>query len=128
MTFIKKNNFFIDNRISCLDKKVDKLIELNEKFYEIIIQNNKLFNKYNENQMLFFIKQNNKEIDSIHSSISSISLDLEVKNNELKEPNHEIEETKLTEEDNELLNECYDNIPCNNYKKITGLSNFLNWI
>jgi hypothetical protein len=34
---------------------------------------------------------------------------------------------EITEE-NELLNECYDNIPCNNSKKIIGLNKFLNWI
>jgi hypothetical protein len=38
--------------------------------------------------------------------------------------NETINRKKLIAEnsDDELLNECYDNIPCNNIKKATGLN------
>ena len=33
----------------------------------------------------------------------------------------------IDNEDNELLNECYDNIPCNNSKKVSGLNKLFGW-
>jgi hypothetical protein len=30
-------------------------------------------------------------------------------------------------EDEELLNECYDNFPCNNSKKASGLNKLFGW-
>jgi hypothetical protein len=36
-----------------------------------------------------------------------------------------IHETEI--EDEELLNECYDNFPCNNSKKASGLNKLFGW-
>ena len=35
--------------------------------------------------------------------------------------------TNTDNSDDELLNECYDNIPCNNVKKVTGIKKLFNW-
>jgi hypothetical protein len=35
--------------------------------------------------------------------------------------------TNTNNSDDELLNECYDNIPCNNIKKATGIKKLFNW-
>ena len=40
------------SRIDTLDKKIEKLVKTNAALYEIIMQNNKLFNKFIENQLL----------------------------------------------------------------------------
>ena len=86
-------NYSIANDIHILNKKMEKIIETNERLYEIIIQNNKLSNKFIENQLLH---TNNTEIEK-------------------------------ESEDNELLDECYDVLPCNNSKKVTGLNKIFNW-
>jgi hypothetical protein len=41
------------------------------------------------------------------------------KNEENKNENNE-EKSNKEYDDNELLNECYDTMPCNNINKITG--------
>jgi len=38
-----------------------------------------------------------------------------------------LENTNTNNSDDELLNECYDNIPCNNVKKVTGIKQLFNW-
>ena len=37
-----------------------------------------------------------------------------------------IENNKIYDDD-EILNECYDNIPCNNAKKASGLNRLFGW-
>jgi galactitol-specific phosphotransferase system IIB component len=101
---IENKSYCIKYDIFILNKKIDKLIETNEKLYEIIIQNNKLSNKFIENQLLHICKANNIEIENFENNL--------------------IVENK---EDDELLNECYDVIPCNNSKKVTGINNLFNW-
>ena len=38
---------------------------------------------------------------------------------------NKINEEKLEEEDDELIDECYDSIPLNNVKKVTGIKSFI---
>ena len=47
-----------------------------------------------------------------------------IENQLLHTNNTEIEKES---EDNELLDECYDALPCNNSKKVTGLNKIFNW-
>ena len=51
-----------ESRIDALDKKIEKLVETNTTLYEIIIQNNKLSNKFIEDQLLNICNINNEEI------------------------------------------------------------------
>jgi hypothetical protein len=102
---IENKNCCIEYDIHILNKKMEKIIETNEKLYEIIMQNNKLSNKFIENQLLHICKSNNIEIENY-------------------ENNQNVENDN---DDDDLLNECYDVMPCNNSKKVTGLNKLLNW-
>ena len=70
----------------------------------------------------------NKKIDIlIESNNSLIEINKSIMETNLKQHicgNETINRKKLIAEnsDDELLNECYDNIPCNNIKKATGLN------
>ena len=111
MSLIQNKNLHMEVRIATLDKKIEKL-------YEIILQNNKLSNKFIENQLLHICKLNNAEIENFHNSIEK----------EDEKINEKTEE-KINEktEDIELLDECYDIMPCNNSKKVTGINKIFNW-
>ena len=99
----------LNNKLDKLIDKLDKNIETNE---EIII----FLNNYN--------------------SVKNIADNIEV----IIEKNHDanINEEKSIEietnmvhkasiiDDKELMNDCYDNIPCNNFKKITNVINLFN--
>ena len=105
----------IENRVSFLNKKIDKLIETNTKLNGIIILNNKLLNKYIENQLLYICDSNNIKIENFkNSDINTIEED--IKNIIEDNTNYD-----------EVLNECYDNIACNNSKKNIVLNKFFNW-
>ena len=97
-----------EKRLSNLEKKIEKLVETNAKLYEIILQNNKLSNKFIENQLLHICKSNNIEVEREDAKTMNINAD-------------------LANDDNDLLNECYDIMPCNNSKKVTGLNRIFNW-
>ena len=107
--------YSIENRVHFLDKKIDKLMETNKKLCEIIIQNNKLSNKFIENQLLYICKVNNTEVENF-------------KNNET---NNIEDDIKNIIEDNtnydEIINDCYDVLPCNNTKNVIGLNRIFNW-
>jgi hypothetical protein len=80
----------------------------------------------------------NAKIDKINAKIDKIILSIENKippnNNAILTPPislieniaPEIENNKLYDDD-EILNECYDNIPCNNAKKASGLNRLFGW-
>jgi len=82
------------------------------------------------------IKQLEETMHFLTDRNDDLSNEDENKETENKEPENKEPENKETEnkvrensklqiithdEENELLNECYDNIPCSNAKKITGL-------
>jgi len=66
----------------------------------------------------------NKDFNNSISVISSVSDEEEInENNQLDVNISDIEfhiEDIFQDNHDELLNECYDNIPCNNIKKVTG--------
>jgi hypothetical protein len=104
-----------ESRIDALDKKIEKLVENNATLYEIIMQNNKLSNKFIENQLLHICNKNNAEIEGE-----------ETRRKEETETKEE-PETRTKEEYDELLDECYDSMPCNNSKKVIGITKIFNW-
>jgi len=110
--------FDIENKIIILDKKLDKVLENNKQVYKILEENNVLLKKCIENQFLYICNLNNTEVEKFNNELT----------NNIKEDKKEKgEKEEKKEEYNELLDECYDIIPCNNSKKITGFNKFLNW-
>ena len=110
-----------ESRIDTLDKKIEKLVETNATLYEIIMQNNKLSNKFIENQLLHICNTNNEEIEREYRKNAE-----DRKNREEKETRTN-EEIGTKEEYDELLDECYDIMPCNNSKKVIGITKIFNW-
>jgi len=112
----------IENKSSCIEydivilkKKMEKIIETNKIFYQILIKNNNLLNKSIENQLLYICKLNNSEVENF-------------KNNELNGIENDIK--NIIEDStnyDEIINDCYDNMPCNNTNKVTGLNKIFNW-
>lgn len=81
-----------------INAKLDKIIETNEKII-LLIKNN--------------VTPNNNDILTLPISL--------IKNIEHENANKQIYD------DEEILNECYDNIPCNNAKKASGLNRLFGW-
>ena len=63
--------------------------------------------------------QKQQTIDS-ESELSSVTGDFNKSESELENDNDGLIEY-------ELLYECYDNIPCNNSKKVTGINRLFEW-
>jgi hypothetical protein len=92
----------------------------------IELSNNSLFQSFKHIEFVLDKKINNlnKKIDLLIESNNSL---IEMNKSYIKQ-NICVDETinhkKIISntEDDELLNECYDNIPCNNIKKATGLN------
>jgi hypothetical protein len=97
---LKNKTIYFDNKIEKLNKKIDFIIETS-------VKNNQNLEFYLNKELSFNIKS---EISSLTTEI----IDNDNDNNDNKE-------------DDELLNECYDNIPCNNIKKVTGVSRIFLW-
>jgi hypothetical protein len=89
-----------------LNEHQDKMISLLEKHQKSL----------DEMKKIQFIDIEKKESITTNTSISSLSIDLYQQN---------ITEQKETNEDDELINECYDLIPLNNNKKFTGIKSWL---
>jgi hypothetical protein len=98
---IKKELNFIHNKLNTLNKILDKIVE---------------------NNAILEIPSN-----KMHISTSMSDFDEYLKNNEVevKEYDNILENNIL--EDDELLNECYDVLPCNNTKKVIGMKNIFAW-
>jgi oligoendopeptidase F len=94
---LSKNN--MENRINT---KLDKIIETNEKIISLI--------------------ENNTQLHSALSTEVNCLEDLKINNIIEDAPN-----VSPLEDYYELLNECYDNIPCNNSKKASGLNRLFGW-
>ena len=115
------------------------------KIQDIETMNNMYFQKINENQNNFentIDKLNNKMDDLIEVNKALMNeLSSKIDRNETNEKETNINEPNINEnirnktnktnktintlsgdDDDELLNECYDNIPCNNIKKATGIN------
>ena len=118
------------------EEKINQLVESNKKIIEILEKQTKMLDEILENPLLnlsniepLTTSSSILSLSPVLSQSSSMSLVTSPKNNELCENNSEnVEQTeKVNKEDLELLNECYDNLPCNNSKKITGINKLFNW-
>lgn len=109
-----ENLHHLNNKISDLEYKLVYLMDNQQNYLD----------KIKHSPLIIIGKQENI---STSSSISSL-IDLSKKNiNEQNEENKQkckIEQKDIIEDD-ELINECYDIIPLNNNKKITGIKRWL---
>lgn len=124
-------NIIYENRQIINKNKNEIMKNMEVKHSEILsVMNNMLYNY--ENKLVALLENQQKSLDEIKNSplvnigrkenisrnvsISSLTDSLINNNNE--------HENEVHVEDNELINECYDIIPLNNNKKITGI----NWL
>ena len=123
----KRSITSFESRIDTLDKKIEKLVETNATLYEIIMQNNKLSNKFIENQLLHICNTNNTEIERENRLNGENRLNREDRKNREEKETRPNEEIGTKEDYDELLDECYDIMPCNNSKKVIGITKIFNW-
>ena len=129
--FIKKTNTF--EKVETLLKGVSLFIfitgavtlynsyKLHSMTNHLNLSKNKINTKLNKiietNEKIFLLIENN-----IHLQSALPSEDLKINNLIEDTPN-----VSPLEDYYELLNECYDNIPCNNSKKASGLNRLFGW-
>jgi hypothetical protein len=115
---IEMNRYNFDNKINKLEIRFNKLLE--SKFNTLLeIQKNCL----NEINNLHIERKNYISKSTSISGITFISDKEDVNQEELLDEYKKINYV-LDEKDDELLNECYDSLPLNNFKKNTAL----NWL
>jgi hypothetical protein len=133
------------------ESKLDELIETNKLIIKMLEKHDEKLNQLMHYPLITFVDKNS--LNSSSASLSDISLhsEKEDKNDEdvgflnycsdVDETEKSVESNKsnkmsfLSEpkfcetdmEDQELLNECYDNFPCNNSKKASGLNKLFGW-
>jgi hypothetical protein len=108
---INKNKNCLEKRCQYFNLKLDLILEKNNELIDLL----KMNNKYLTNFIKDFCKDKNL---SLHSNLSIPDIDLEIDN----------EKNNINKnEDYELLNECFDNIPCNNLKKAVGFNTIFGW-
>ncbi len=145
-----KLNELIDN-----NKNIFQILEKHDKMLENILQNNLLnlsnketltncllsLNKLNslimhlkckeeeENQSDYYLSYYNDEqiIPTNETLEEPLEEPLESTQNLEELTNESLINEALSNEDIELLNECYDSFPCNNSKKISSLNRIFNW-
>ena len=117
-------NYYNLDKIKHLEEKIKDNIEINQKQNQTII--NKLVEQaknadisYKLIDKIIEIQHFKPEMISASTSISSFSQNLPPENHDI----YVID--KKNNDDDELINECYDSIPLNNLKKNTGLNWFL---
>jgi hypothetical protein len=92
-----------------INKKLDTIIEINEDI-GLLIENHMKEHK-TLTPSLSYLSNNSLSTKSF-IPFDYDNYDYNIENNDI---------------DDELLNECYDNIPCNNSKKATGLNRIFEW-
>lgn len=119
-SLFKNENNQLNNKNINLNIELDKLEKINFLLENTIIelkqQNNDVIKKNNE------LVNENINLKNINENYSNkINELIEENNNNIIKINNKEDDKILFDE--ELMNECYDNIPCNNIKKRT--TNFL---
>jgi len=95
-----------------------KYCNLKNKIAEIDIIHNKI------NNIILLIKENR---NLIQSNLYNNSFNLGELINQTSNQENEEENKVKRHIDDELLSECYDNIPCNNIKKVIGINRLFGW-
>ena len=138
-TFLILNSLYINYTLNVeycnLKSKIGEIDIMHNKINNMVEMNKNMMILVKENQNLIQSNLNKVNLYSINSSLSSGSLYNNNNFNSSQSINQiSNEETKETEEinkknndDHELLSECYDNIPCNNIKKVTGINRLFSW-
>ncbi len=114
------------DKIKRLEEKIKESVEINQKQNQTII--NKLVEQatnadisYKLIDKITEIQHFKPEMIAASTSISSFSQNLPPENDDIDV----IDKNNKYDDDDELINECYDSIPLNNLKKNTGLNWFL---
>jgi len=117
MFFTGAVTLFNSYKLHKMDEKINKILKTNETIH-LLARKNTMCQKAIELQKTSSINyeiNKNEIIDNEYNEYNEYN-----KDNEYKEYNKDYE-------DNELLNECYDIIPCNNSKKVSGLNKLFGW-
>jgi hypothetical protein len=125
-------NLYIKNKlVEKINKKNESILKKQD---EIIIISNKILSILNKHDEILedilatpSLNLINKEIITrTLSNVSSLSDEFQNIENKIDYSSSELTE-KQEQEDLELINECYDVLPCNNSKKVTGLNRLFGW-
>ena len=135
-TFLILNSLYINYKLNIkycnLKNKIEEIDIMHNKINDIIEINKSIIILVKENQNLIqnnLNNLNNVNLYSINSTLSSGSLYYNNSFNSNETINETINQTSNEDinDDDELISECYDNIPCNNIKKVTGINRLFNW-
>ena len=142
---INKSNFIgfikkIDTTNNTNELKLNELIESNNKIIQILEKYSELLEIINQNPLLNF--ESKGILSKCSSSLSILTIndekeDLIYANLETepkyKEPEYTEQEPEYTEsvhsesEYTDLIDECYDALPCSNSKKATAFNSIFKW-
>jgi hypothetical protein len=136
-TFLILNSIYINYKLNIkyckLKNKFEEIGIIHNKINEMIEINKNIIFLLKENQKLIQSNLNKQNISGVNSTISSESLYYNNNCNSREtiyqitnEENIEQNISKISN-DEEFLSECYDNIPCNNIKKVTGFNRLFGW-
>ena len=122
---LENNNKFINNNIDKLTKKINKntnnIYELNNNIDKNTTKINKLNNDINKNTNLIneLNKSTDKNTDKINELTNKLTIQIDTKQIDTKQIDIKQNDDIIIIDDNdtELLDEYYDNIPCCNLKK-----------
>jgi hypothetical protein len=110
-------------------------INYNSKIYKNIDESKKI-NKTNEEKIDFLIETNKKLLEILerhenllNSNILNSNIKYNISNNSISNNSSFEEKIDIVDDYHlEFVHECYDILPCNNSKKLTGLNKLFNWI
>jgi hypothetical protein len=121
----------INEKNKIIEKKLDELIESNKLIIQMLEKHDVVLNKITNYPFVIFDSKNSLNYSS--SNLSALTFHSEKEKQKEDENlydyiNYYCSEPNETEvEDQELLNECYDALPCNNSKKASGLNRLFGW-
>jgi len=146
-----------NDKIKINEEKIEQLIETNKLIIKMLEKNDEKLNEFMKHHFITLRNKSSIQCSSSSLSDLSLHSEKEDENDEdgglLTYLNYcsELDETeksvktqesnksnklsiksepkicKTDIEDQELLNECYDNFPCNNSKKVSGLNRLFDW-
>jgi len=121
----------INEKNKIIEKKLDELIESNKLIIQMLEKHDVVLNKNTNYPFVTFDSKNSLNYSS--SNLSALTFHSEKEKQKEDENlndylNYYCSEPNEKEvEDQELLNECYDTLPCNNSKKASGLNRLFGW-
>ena len=119
---LRLNMFETIMEVKKINKKLDIIIEINE--YTSLLIENQIQDQEMSGSPFSYLN------DSTISTTSLIPFTNDNNNdniNHVNNNNHDNNDINDNIDDNELLNESYDIIPCNNSKKVIGLNKIFGW-